>query len=217
MTIRGRLAPVVIGLMTCLTLPAIAQIQDRRQEVSTPQPQLQPPNSTSVEPVTKEIGLLRKALQNLNTSLREISLKLFAPDSKPGESLDDKQKRIALNLDLLSRAEQRAEVLRKQLVEIIEKETSIRIRLAQNEEDMRPESVDRSVSGIGTTRTSEVRESRRRILELERKGLENLLNQTAATRARLEEDVRQSDSLVFRLRERLLPIIEKEIDKINPN
>jgi hypothetical protein len=82
---------------------------------------------------------------------------------------------------------------------------------------MRPESIERSMSLIGSTRTVELRDTRRRILENERRGVENLLNQSSQSRARLEEDVRQADALVFRLRQRLLPLIEKEIDKINPN
>jgi hypothetical protein len=44
-----------------------------------------------------------------------------------------------------------------------------------------------------------------------------LLNVTTQSRIRLEEDVRQADQLVSRLRQRLFPLIEKEIDKINPN
>jgi len=43
------------------------------------------------------------------------------------------------------------------------------------------------------------------------------LNQTTSSRIRLEEDVRQADSLVTKLRQRLLPLIEKEIEKITPN
>jgi hypothetical protein len=160
-------------------------------------------------------------LQTLNTRLREISEKMFGPDApaKPGEAPDERQKRIAQNLDLLSRTEQRAEVMRKQLIELTEKETTFKNRLVQIDEDMRPDSIDRSVmlvGSIGSTRTSDLRETRRRILDNERKGVESLYNQTAGARARLEEDVRQADALVARLRMRLLPLIEKEIDKINP-
>jgi hypothetical protein len=149
--------------------------------------------------------------------LREISEKLLAPDSKPGDPLNDKQNRISLGLDLLSRSEQRAEVLRKQLLELIEKETSFKNRLVQIDEDMRPDSIDRSISLIGTTRTPELRDVRRRVLENERKGVESLLNQTSQSRLRLEDDVRQADALVSKLRQRVLPLIEKEIEKINPD
>ena len=45
-------------------------------------------------------------------------------------------------------------------------------------------------------------------------GVEVLFNQTSAARARLEEDLKQADFLVARIRQRLLPLIEKEIDKL---
>ena len=111
----------------------------------------------------------------------------------------------------------RAGVLRKQLIELIEKETAYKSRLTQLEEDMRQENIERAMSGVGTTRTPEMRDNRRRVLENERRGLESLLTLTTQSRIKVEEDVRQADSLVTRLRQRLLPLIDKEIEKINPN
>jgi hypothetical protein len=222
MTKRVSPFPALICVVTLLGVSASAQTGERRTAGSTPQTQEQSPNgAASADPVANEISLLRKSLQTLNTRLREISEKMFGPDApaKPSEAPDERQKRIAQNLDLLSRTEQRAEVMRKQLIELTEKETLFKNRLVQLDEDMRPDSIDRSVmivGSIGSTRTSDLRETRRRVLDNERKGVESLYNQTAGARARLEEDVRQADALVARLRMRLLPLIEKEIDKINP-
>jgi hypothetical protein len=175
-----------------------------------------PQNTNSVDPVANEIALLRKSLQTLNSRLEAISEELLAPDSKQNDNSVEKVKQISANLDLLTRAEQRAEVLRKQLIELIEKEYSSRSRLAQIDDDMRPESIERALSGIGTTRTVEIRDTRRRVLENDRKGAESLLSVTTQSRVRLEEDVRQADLLVTRIRQRLFPLIDKEIEKINP-
>jgi hypothetical protein len=221
MTTRFSLLPAALCVMTLPVVASLAQTPERRPASQPPQTQEQSPNGAApADPVANEISLLRKSLQTLNTRLRDISEKMFGPDAaaKPGEAADDRQKRIAQNLDLLSRTEQRAEVMRKQLIELTEKETLFRNRLVQLDEDMRPDSIDRSlmVGSIGTTRTSDLRDTRRRILDNERRGVESLYNQTSASRARLEEDVRQADALVARLRMRLLPLIEKEIDKINP-
>jgi len=189
--------------------------QSVRQGTSTPQGQEQPaslpPNSNSMEAVASEIDLLRKSVQTLSTRLREISDKL-APEAKENDSSTDKVRRISANIELLARTEERAGILRKQLLELIEKETSSRSRLAQIDEDIRPENIERALSGIGTTRTVELRETRRRVLENERKGLESLLNQTTSSRSRLEEDVREAESLVTKLRQRLMPLIEREIE-----
>jgi hypothetical protein len=207
--------------VTLLGVDSAAQTNERRQPGATPREQEQPANSApaAADPVANELALLRKSLQTLNARLREIGEKLFAADVKPGEAPDDRQKRITQSLDLLSRSEQRAEAMRKQLIELTEKETTFKTRLVQIDEDLRPDSIDRSVTlvgSIGSTRTPELRDTRRRVLDNERRGVESLLSQTSQSRARLEEDVRQADALVARLRLRLLPLIEKEIDKINP-
>jgi len=221
MKLSGTYFPVAICAAMLFGVSSFAQTAEPRQTNSTSQapPQLSDlaRNSTSIDTVANELGLLRKSLQTLNTRLREISEKVLASDANEKAPANDKQKAIAANLDLLTRVEQRAEVMRKQLIELMEKETSFKTRLVQIEEDMRPENIERSMSLIGSTRTVELRDTRRRILENERRGVENLLNQSSQSRARLEEDVRQADALVSRLRQRLLPLIEKEIDKINPD
>jgi hypothetical protein len=140
----------------------------------------------------------------------------LAPDKKSEDKSIETVKKVATGLDLLAHAEERAEVLRKQLIELIEKETAYKSRMTQFDEDLRPENIERSMVGIGGTRTAEMRDTRRRVLENDKKGIDNLLSVTVQSRIRLEEDVRQADQLVTRLRQRLFPLIEREIDKINP-
>jgi hypothetical protein len=221
MKMPARYFQFAVCVVILSSVPSFAQTPERRQTNSTPQAQEQlpnlPPNATSLDIVANEIGLLRKSLQTLNTRLREISERVLTPDSNQRGSANDRQNSITANLDLLTRAEQRAEIMRKQLIELIEKETSFKSRLVQIDEDMRPESIERFISLNGSTRTAELRDVRRRILENERRGVENLVNQTSQSRVRLEDDVKQADSMVFRLRQRLLPLIDKEIEKINPN
>ena len=216
---RATCLPLVIGVLTLFTAQSFAQSAERRQANATPAGQDQlvtPPNRNSLEAVVNEIDLLRKSLQTLNARLREISEKLPAVDAKPAGATD-KQNLIAPSLELLARAEERAGILRKQLIELIEKETSYKSRLAQMDEEVRPENVERTLSGVGTTRTAELRDVRRRSLEIEKRGLESLLSLSAEKRIRLEDDVRQADSMVSRIRQRLLPLIDREIEKITPN
>jgi hypothetical protein len=218
MSPRAISLPIVICVLTLFSAQSFAQNVSGPAN-ATPQKQEQstspPPNRNSLEGVAYAIDLLRKSLQTANTRLREISDRLAAPDSKSASG--SSQSRIAPNLELLARAEERAGILRKQLVETIEKETSYKSRLAQIDEDMRPENVERALSGVGTTRTSELRDVRRRSLDIEKKGLESLLNLAMQNHNRLEDDVKQADSLVSRLRQRLFPVIDREIEKINPD
>ena len=204
MSMRRTSLPIVICVLALFGTQSFAQ-----------QPSL-PPNGNSLEAVANEIDRLRTSVQTLNARLREISDKLSASDSKQGDIATSKQD-VTRSLDLLGRAEDRAGVLRKQLVELIEKETAYKGRLLQIDEDMRPESIERSMSGMGTTRSPELRDVRRRAFEFEKRGLETLLNLTTQNRIRLEEDVRQADALVVKIRLRLFPLIDKEIEKISPD
>lgn len=221
---RTRFSTAAICSLMLLSITSFAQTVERPQTNPAQRPQEQAPAVSpapaTADPVANELGLLRKSLQALNARLREIGDKLLAPEVKTADTpnaSNDRRSRLSLNLELLSRAEQRAEAMRRQLLELTEKETWFKNRLVQIDEDARPDSIDRSLSLVGSTRTPELRDVRRRVLDNERRGVESLLNQTAQSRLRLEDDVKQADALVARLRQRLLPLIEKEIDKINPD
>ena len=193
--------PLLLSCFAFLSVPSFAQ---------TPQ------NATAADPLTGEVAALRKSLQTLNNRLQAISDELLAPDKKTEDKSVDTVKKVTTNLDLLTHAEERAEVLRKQLIDLIEKETAYKSRMTQFDEDLRPENIDRTMAGIGGTRTVEMRDTRRRVLENDKRGVENLLNVTTQSRVRLEEDVRQADFLVSKLRQRLFPLIDREIDKLPP-
>ncbi|MBV9925776.1 MAG: hypothetical protein JOZ96_12220 [Acidobacteria bacterium] len=214
MNTRARLMAAALSAATLLCAGARAQTSP--PALATPLPKEQPA-AASADPVANEIALLRKSLQTLNARLREIAEKVLSPDAVNASAASPgKQNPIAQNLDILSRAEQRAEGLRRQLLEMTEKETAYRTRMMQLDDDMRPENIDRALSGIGTTRTQDLRDLRRRQLDNERRGVEILLNQASANRIRLEDDVKQADALVARIRQKLLPLIEREVDKLQP-
>lgn len=140
--------------------------------------------------------------------IKELSERIKSLESTSKNQADEKQKRLLLNLDILSRAETRAESLRKQLFEMIEKENSVQIRIEQITNDARPESIERSLAFTGSLRPEEIREQRRKSLEAEKRNLESLLTQIQASRATLEENVQKADFLVEKVRLKL----DKEID-----
>ena len=212
MTIHAKVLLIGFALALLVT-PAVAQKSSAALSRTTASIG-QSPSTNSGDALTNEVAELRKSVQTLNARLKAIAEELLSPDSK--ESDNQKVKQIGINLDLLSHTEERAEVLRKQLLELIEKETTYRTRLTQMDEDIRPENIERALAGIGTTRTAEMRDTRRRSLDSERKGLESLLALTSQSRIRLEEDVRQADQLVASFRQRLFPLIQKQLDKLSP-
>ena len=175
-----------------------------------------PASGASSDDVAKQLGMLRQSVQSLDATLSDIADKLIPVFTRAKDAAAETQGRISSSFTLLAQAEQRAEMLRRQLLELVEKETLYRTRIAQIEEDMRPENVERTLNPYGTTRTAELRDTRRRVLETDRRGYVSLLALTTEGRTRLEEEVRQADALVQRLRQRLNPLIEKEIDKLTP-
>jgi chromosome segregation ATPase len=206
-----------IACLFILSITSFAQTVERRQSNSPGETQEgSAANKTEMEAVARQVGMLRQSVQSLDATLSDIADKFLPLFSKAKDAASETQGRISSSFTLLTQAEQRAEMLRRQLLDLIEKETSIRTRLAQLDEEMRPENIERALSAVGTTRTVELRDTRRRALENERRGLESLLNQITQSRSRLQDDVRDADSLVTKLRLRLLPAIEKEIEKISP-
>lgn len=121
---------------------------------------------------------------------------------------DEKQKRLLLNLDILSRAEQRSESLRKQLFDMIEKESTIKTKLDIIEANARPEAIEREVAFAGTLRPEALRDMRKKQLEIERTNLQALLSEIQKTKTTLDTNLRRSDEMVEKLRLKF----EKEID-----
>lgn len=140
--------------------------------------------------------------------IEELQLKIRQLESDKRSDPDAVQKRLLLNLDILTRAEQRSESLRRQSFEMIEKENQIKMRLEAIEIDIRPEAIERLAATAGSLRPEQIREARRRQLESERTNLQTLLSEVQRNRSNLESNISRADSLVERLRIKL----EKDID-----
>ncbi len=147
--------------------------------------------------------------QQLINRIKELNSRIQSLEGNKQNQYDTKQKRLLLNMDILSRAEQRAESLRKQLFEVIDKESSIQTRLDQLSFDLRPEMIERSSAFSGSLRPEEIRETRRKTLESEKRNLDNLLTQIQNSRLSLEANLLKADQLVEKVRFKL----EREIDE----
>ena len=113
------------------------------------------------------------------------------------------QQRTLVDLERLSRAEQRAEGFRAQLRDVQSKEADLQGRLEQIEFDLKPENIERSGSFYGTTRPEDLRDARRRQLENERTRVQSQLTLLQTSRTRLESAIALADTEVERLRARL--------------
>lgn len=158
-------------------------------------------DETQTTEQTDDVDTLKNKIDELNAKIKTLE-----SDNKP--AADAKEKKLLMSLDILSRAEQRSENLRKQLFEIIEKENTVKARVGQLTYDMRPEMIDRNVAFAGSLRPEDVRDARRKSLESEKLNLESLLVQLQVNREKLEQTVEHADYLVEKIRLKF----EKEID-----
>jgi hypothetical protein len=88
--------------------------------------------------------------------------------------------------------------LRSQLSELETKQSALQTRLQDLDEKLKPENIEKSLAGVGSTRPEEVREQKRRQLEIERNGVQKQLDLLATSRTRLEASIARADAEAYR-------------------
>jgi chromosome segregation ATPase len=95
-------------------------------------------------------------------------------------------------------AQEKAATLRAQLSEIEAKQADLQTRLQKLEENLKPENIEHSLAGVGSTHPEEEREQRRRQFEIERNGVQAQLSLLTTSHARLETAIAQADVEAYR-------------------
>ena len=175
---------------------------DNRQNFSSPH---------SLQNISQEITKISKSVQTFNASVKDLMEKLLVGK---GMQLSERQQKLLLGFEVLNRAEQRLEILQKFQIELTQKEGDVKTRLSQVEEDLIPGSIDRNIALIGSTNSNEMRENRRRTLDTERRNLQNLTAQISRNLQQTNDELRQAENFVQRLRRKILPQIEAEISDL---
>jgi len=96
-----------------------------------------------------------------------------------------------------STAAESAEKLRAQLLEVQTKEQDLQTRAQQLDEALKPENIERSLAGVGSTKPEDLREARRRQLQIERDGITSQLKLLETSRMRLEAAIRDADARAY--------------------
>ena len=96
-----------------------------------------------------------------------------------------------------SSAAQSVAELRAQLADVQAKENELQARARQLDEALKPENIERSLAGIGSTKPEELREHRRRQLSIEREGVSKQLSLLATSHERLESAIRNAESAAY--------------------
>ena len=146
-----------------------------------------PSEGASNEDMQKTITALSSQVDRLNNKLSDMQE-------------DD---RYHLDMERLSRAEQRAEQLRGQLIDTESKMADIEAKIEQIEYALKPENIERSTQGFGSVRPEEAREARRRQLENERARLRAQFKILETSKVRLQIASASADNEVDLLRAKL--------------
>ena len=191
--------PIVTPTPSTTTDPQIIstaeqQAVEEEAGVAPPTPARRSTRRRAAETAAENEDSVRRTVNDLSAQVTKLSEKLTQMEQ---------QQRTLVDLERLSRAEQRAEGLHAQLIGVQEKETNLTARLEQIEFDLRPENIERSVATYGSTRPEDARDARRRGLETERNLLSAQLDTIRSSRQRLEAAIVTADAEVDRLRRRI--------------
>jgi len=136
----------------------------------------------------------RKTIRTLSNQVDKLSTKI---------SQMEESQRSLVDLERLSRAEQRSAQLRTELRDVQAKQAELEARAEDIEYALKPENIERSVAGYGTTRPEELREQRRRQLESEKERVRKQLTQLSESSQRLEQAIATTDAEIERLHKKL--------------
>lgn len=94
-------------------------------------------------------------------------------------------------------AAQTAENLRNQLRDVQVKEAELQYRLNDLDYELKPENIERHFAGVGSVHPEELREQRRRQLQLEKDTITKQLQSLGESKIRLETAITRADSLAY--------------------
>src|SRR5437016_5253795 len=121
---------------------------------------------------------------------------------------------LAVRTPAQTNAQERAANLRAQLADTDARQTELQSRLRQLEENLKPDNIERSLAGVGSVHPEELREARRRQLEIEKRGVQSQLDVLAASRSRLETAIAAADAEGYRQSAGPSPSIETTTNNI---
>jgi DNA repair exonuclease SbcCD ATPase subunit len=164
------------------------------QDFSDPQtPEESGPAKTKNSTKTANDGTMQQTINNLSNQVDRLSDKLTQMQEHD---------RALIDMERLTRAEQRSESLRSQQFDVESKLADAQSKLELIEYSLKPENIERA-AGYGTVHPEEARDSRRRQLENERSRVQAQIRILETSRTRLESAVQTADLEVDTLRRKL--------------
>lgn len=139
--------------------------------------------------------------EDMQKTINSLSNQVNRLNDRLGKMQDDD--RYLLDMERLTRAEQRSEQLRSQLIDTQSKQADLQAKMDQIDYMLKPENIDKASQLVGTVHPEDIRDARRKQLEGEKARLQAQLDILEKSRVRLESAVTTADAEVDLLRSRL--------------
>lgn len=162
-----------------------------------------------LESISVQILQISKSLEDLNKKLAGFS-ETF--NSNQGLRLSEKQQKLLFAFEMLNRAESRLSTLQLLKVQLADREATTKRKIAQVEDNLRAENIDRTLNG--TLDAEQVRSSRRRALQSEQNDLTRLLNDIQSSIREADTEIFQTQLFLRRIRQQVFPEVEKELSDL---
>lgn len=112
---------------------------------------------------------------------------------------------VVVNAQESMSAAEEVDRIKWQLLELQGKQEELKSRAAQLEEALKPENIERSLAGVGSTRPEDLRETRRRQLTIERDSVLAQLKILETSRSRLEATLADAEGRAYQQSARQIP------------
>lgn len=183
------IAAVVLAFGCTASRMVCAQVATKKESpapASSPQPAELTPEEKIVQ-LGKKIAQLTAEVARLRAEVAKL----------------EKYKQIDYTRDLMIKEEDRTRSLQSDLNDIAAKETALNKRLDEIERELRPDRIERSMAGVGSTRPEEEREAIMTKLSNEKRQIQNQLETLRSTRARIPSLIANAEASLSRLKQRL--------------
>jgi membrane-associated HD superfamily phosphohydrolase len=193
---RARRAPRPVVTNPAIAPPGSEQDGSSERIISTADENPADTNETSAQLKKKKSGEanVQQTIDALSNQVNRLNDKL---------SQMQENERSLLDMERLTRAEQRAESVRAQMLDTESKLADLQARMDQVDYSLKPENIDRSIAGYGTVHPEEARDSRRRQLENEKARLQAQITLLENSRTRLQASLSTAEAEVDLLRRRM--------------
>jgi chromosome segregation ATPase len=158
-------------------------------------------NSNTSDSATGNANASTEDPDSMKKTIRGLSDQVDRLNQKLGQVEQSQQSMV--DLERLSRAEQRSAQLRSELRDVQQKKGELEAHLEDVEYALKPENIERATAGYGTTRPEDLREQRRKQLESERERVRKQLAEFQTSEDRLQQAIATSDAEVDRLQKKM--------------